>query len=373
MAARPGDRSDLGARAQRPRGLRMEGGCTLARSLEAPPTCGARNSRTAHQNKSRSARPKRRVLPWRPDGRSLVTSIGMRRSAIWIHDASGERAISSEGYGAAPRLSLDGTRVFYLLARDWTLSAAGWTAASSELRSVDLASGKTDTVLPGVSVSDYDVSRDEKEVAFTTREAGGPPQVWLASLDRRTAPRRVAQGGDHVSFGPDGDLLFRSLDETTNLLARIKKDGTSREAVTTTPILDKGTASADGEWVVATLPGSGEGGSRERGVFAIPVRGGVPVRICGDCSSSWSSDGRYFYVAFHGRATATSPGQTLAIPVPVGRSLPDLPASGINLTATGFNVKGTHVDHSPVSGPSPTVYVFTKTDLQRNLFRVPLH
>jgi serine/threonine protein kinase len=27
-----------------------------------------------------------------PDGRSLVTSIGMRRSAVWIHDAAGERA-----------------------------------------------------------------------------------------------------------------------------------------------------------------------------------------------------------------------------------------------------------------------------------------
>ena len=31
-----------------------------------------------------------------PDGRSLITSIGMRQSAVWIHDAQGERAISSE-------------------------------------------------------------------------------------------------------------------------------------------------------------------------------------------------------------------------------------------------------------------------------------
>ena len=161
-----------------------------------------------------------------PDGRSLVTSVGMRRSAIWIHDAAGERAISSEGYGGAPRLSPDGTRVFYLLARDWMLSGVGWTAASSELRSVDLASGKTDSLLPGVSVSDYDVSRDEKEVAFTTTEAGGPSQIWLASLDRRTAPRRIARGGDQVSFGSDGGLIFRSLDETTNQLVRIRRDGT---------------------------------------------------------------------------------------------------------------------------------------------------
>ena len=60
-----------------------------------------------------------------PDGRSLVTSVGTRRSAIWIHDAAGERAIVSEGYAAAPRLSRDGTRVFYLLVRDWWLVGEG--------------------------------------------------------------------------------------------------------------------------------------------------------------------------------------------------------------------------------------------------------
>ncbi len=63
-----------------------------------------------------------------PDGRSLVTSVGTRRSAIWIHDAAGERAISSEGYAVAPRLSRDGTRVFYLFARDLVLSG-GWLGA----------------------------------------------------------------------------------------------------------------------------------------------------------------------------------------------------------------------------------------------------
>src|SRR6185436_13190417 len=112
-----------------------------------------------------------------PDGRSLVTSVGTRRSAIWIHDAVGERAISSEGYAASPRLSRDGTRVFFLLVRDWVLSRFGWMSSSSELRSVDLASGKTDSPLPGVSVTDYDISSDDKEVAFTTTDGSGKPQI----------------------------------------------------------------------------------------------------------------------------------------------------------------------------------------------------
>ena len=33
-----------------------------------------------------------------PDGRSLVTSVGTRRSTIWLHDNTGERPVSSEGY-----------------------------------------------------------------------------------------------------------------------------------------------------------------------------------------------------------------------------------------------------------------------------------
>ena len=128
-----------------------------------------------------------------PDGRSLVTSIGMRRSAVWIHDAAGERAIVSEGYASAPRLSRDGTRVFYLFVRDWWLAARGWLPAAADLRSVDLATGKSDTLLSGQSVTAYAISRDEKEVAFTTTNADGQSQIWLAPLDRRTPPRLIVE------------------------------------------------------------------------------------------------------------------------------------------------------------------------------------
>ncbi len=251
------------------------------------------------------------------DGRSFVTSIGTRRSAIWIHDAAGERAILSEGYALVPRLSRDGTRVFYLLVRDWWLSARGRVAASAELRSLDPKSGKSESVLSGISVSDYEISRDEKEVAFTTTDGNGTSQIWLAALDRRTPPRQIAQGGDRVSFGPEEDLVFRSVADN-NTLIRIKKDGTGRSRVTAATVIDKFGLSPDGKWVIAHLAGGG--------TFAVPVDGGAPTRICARvCPSTWSSDGRWLYV---GAPVAT--GKTYAIPVPSGRSLPDLPAEGID-------------------------------------------
>ena len=42
------------------------------------------------------------------------TSVGITQSAVWIHDAAGDRAISSEGLAYRPHLSRDGARIFYL-------------------------------------------------------------------------------------------------------------------------------------------------------------------------------------------------------------------------------------------------------------------
>ena len=288
-----------------------------------------------------------------------------------MHDAAGERPISSEGYALAPRLSRDGTRVFYLFARDLVAWYAGWLPASAELRSVDLDSGKTDRLLAGMSITDYDVSRDEQEVAFTTAESDGEPQIWLAPLDRRTPPRPIARGGDTVSFAGQ-DLVFRSLEGAKNFLVRIKKDGTERRQMTTTPILDKFGVSPDGQWVSAFAAGADD--DAVYGTIAVPINGGAPRRLCVDCRAVWSADGRFLYLALDRSPSAGSPGRTLVISVPAGKSLPDFPVSGITfVTASGL--PGTRIIENGALSPGsdPSTYVFVKTDIQRNLFRIPLH
>lgn len=311
-----------------------------------------------------------------PDGRSLVTSIGMRRSAVWIHDRAGERAIVSDGYASAPRLSRDGTRVFYLFVRDWWLSGVvGWTTAAADLRSVDLATGKSDTLLSGQSVTAYAISRDEKEVAFTTTNADGQSQIWLAPLDRRTPPRLIVESADQVSFAAPGELIFRSLAEG-NALARIKTDGTGLERIPTGSFLDKGDVSSDGEWVIIHSPATSDHPVLE--TLAVPIRGGVPRTVCrGDadiCTAGWSRDGTFFYV---GRLNA-SPSfarRTFAIPVPAGQALPDFSAGGIADLKRAVALPGVRtIEEGLISpGSDPSTYVFTKADSQRNLFRVPLH
>jgi hypothetical protein len=299
--------------------------------------------------------------------------VGTRRSTIWIHDANGERPVSSEGYALSPQLSRSGTRVFYLEARDLMLTAVGWQPASAELRSVDLRSGKSDIVLPGLAVTDYDISSDEKEVAYTAKDADGESTIWLAALNHDSPPRVIARAGDQVSFGA-GELIFRSLSEN-NVLVRIKKDGTGRERLTSAPVLDKFGVSPDGEWAIVYSPATGD--SALAGTLAVPIHGGAPRKICGigDCRATWSADGHFLFVSNYLRSSRSTFSldevKTLAIPLLQGKPLPDL---------TGFDplrtqLPGSHVlDHEVLSsGPGPTTYVFTKTDLQRNLFRIPLH
>jgi hypothetical protein len=234
---------------------------------------------------------------------------------------------------------------------------------------VDLRSGKTETVLPGVSVSDYDLSRDEKEIVYTTKEGDKDSRISLTSLDRRTPPRQIATAGDQVSFGAEGDIFFRLFEQSTNTLARIKQDGSGWHKVGTVSIVNKYAVSPDGEWVIVHSANANEGAA----TLAVPVDGGPPRRICiQNCPAAWSSDGRFFYVARG--ASATAPARTLALPVPAGKTFPDLPAPGIDLAASHVSVPGAIViDLESVSpGPDPATHVFTKSELVRNLFRIPL-
>lgn len=106
--------------------------------------------------------------------------------------------------------------------------------------------------------------------------------------------------------------------------------------------------------------------------LAIPVRGGAPRRICAfRCPATWSPDGRFFLL---GVGPTGAPDWTVAIPVPPGKSLPDLPASGISTTDDAVKLAGARMIEQGAVAPGPTLstYVFQKVGLRRNLFRIDL-
>ena len=175
-----------------------------------------------------------------PDGKSLIASVGVRQSSVWTHDAEGNHAVSLEGSAESPRLSPDGKRLYYLLRKSSSSDV-------SELWRRDLASGKSDPLLTGQRIVDYDVSRDEARVAFTVL-IGGESQIFLAATDRSSPPRLVVRGGDLVSFGA-GQLFFRQVGGKADYLARVQEDGSGLTRILESEITEIGGVSPDGEWV----------------------------------------------------------------------------------------------------------------------------
>ncbi|HSL20256.1 MAG TPA: protein kinase [Vicinamibacterales bacterium] len=303
-----------------------------------------------------------------PDGRSLITALGIRRSSIWIHDTNGERAVVAEGFATLPRLSRDGTRVYFLL-------RSAPDSSVFELRSLTLAAGTVQTLVPSVSIVDYDISRDEAEVAFTTSDRG-ESQIWIAPLDRRSAPRRIASGADQVSFGVADELIVRSIQASGNRVVRISKDGVRREQIDGPPVHEKGQVSPDGRWVIVYSPGSGA--DEPVATFAVPIGGGAARRVCIPyCDVGWSPDGRHFTVGVNLDLATGAPRRTLVVPLEEASSLPELPDPGVHAifeyAALANRPDVRTLQHGDVSiGSDPATYVFTKADFHTNLFRIAL-
>ena len=295
-----------------------------------------------------------------PDGQSLVTSIGLRQSSLWLHTAGGDRLLSSEGFASSPVFSPDGKRMYYMLRRATTPGVV-------ELRVMDLGTQKSDRVLPDFSVVDYAVSRDEREVAVTTRAGDGSLEIWVAGLDRRTAPRRVVQGGDRVAFAANRDLVFRSIEGQVNYVTRIGIDGQNRVRLSEVSAIDVMGTSPDGRWV--SFGGNFDGDRFE--VMALPVYGGEPRVLCrGGCRPEWSPDGASLYLEIG----IQPPHPIVFVPLRQGQAFPDFPAGKTDALTAWRKLPGARMHDRPPSSPGldESTYIATRTDERRNLFRVPL-
>lgn len=308
-----------------------------------------------------------------PDGRSLVSAIGMNESGIWMHDAHGDHLISSEGYASAPTFSRDGRRVYYLLRRQSP-------GSPEELWAMDFASGRSEPVVSGFSINSYDVSPDGENVVFSATTSAGSSEIWLAPYDHSSGPRRLASSGEHSAmFGPDDDLIFVAAEAGKNYLFRMKRDGSERRKVTDAPILEIRSASPDRRWLVAGAPVNEVPSSAD---MAFPIDGGEPQRICpAVCMSKWSPDGTRFYVTPLVQGGAN--GATLVIPVPKGKSIPDLPANGIRSAQDAAALPGSKLidlslidpglsGYNVAPGMAADTFVYVKTTAHRNLFQIPL-
>jgi Tol biopolymer transport system component len=304
------------------------------------------------------------------DGRSLITSVGITESAIWIHDGSGERTLSSEGEvtGLSRPSFRDGDKTLYYLLRH---PAAG---SNSELWRMTVGSGKSEAVFPGTAMYAYDLSPDGKQVAYASEVRGEPSRLWLAPLDRSSPAKAIGPPGAKAPyFGPAGTILFLQSEGTQNYLERVNQDGSDRARVLPYPIMGIESISPGRKWLVSSI-GEEDGGGVVPEMVAIPLEGGAPRRLCANyCVPVWSPSGRFLYVPVE-PASEKGPGRSLVIPVGPGEALPPLPEGGIGALTDARVVAGAQsIPRAElVPGESPGQFAYVKTTTHRNLYRISL-
>jgi len=303
-----------------------------------------------------------------PDGKSLVTSVGTRQSTIWIHDANGERQVTSEGYGMLPTFSPDGRKLYYLLreggARSY-VSGALWVA--------DLATGERRRLLPGVLVQTYSVSPDGARVVFVSANDSASAPLAVASLDERSTPRRLLPDDvvwHRVLFAANGDIIFARHDTSAASIYRMRGDGSDARAIAPGVLVEG--VSADGRWVAAW-----DLGMVDR-IVVSPVGGGASTVICTECvppsrerfpwspTVTWSPDGRFIYLILFQAS--------YAVPLRPGQTLPPIPAGGLRRDEDIAALPGARriAPQHIFPGPDPSRWAFSKVTIQRNIYRVPL-
>jgi serine/threonine protein kinase len=310
-------------------------------------------------------------IEFAPDGRSFVTSIGVSRSTVWVHDLRGDRQITSEGYGLLPSISPDGKKLYYLL------RAGGQRHfVRGELWVAELESGQRQRLLPDFLMRHYAISADGQRVVFVMADETGRSPVWLAALNGRSSPRQVA-GNDarRAYFSPGGFLAFDAEERGMKFVYRVKEDGTELQKVlrNDSPVSFLA-ASPDGKWLV--IPGVNEemlwpamvhpaGGGPAR-VLCIGCTGGNNVERIGPPAVSWSPDGKFLYLNFSE--------SVFAIALPPGQMLPPLPAAGFRSREEVARLPGARLipEKGAFPGPNPSIYAFTKVATHRNIYRVPV-
>ena len=302
-----------------------------------------------------------------PDGRSFVTSIGNRQSTVWIHDARGDRQISSEGFAFFPTVSPDGQNLYYLAKDGGTRNF--W---SGGLWVADLKSGQRRRLLPDFQIRHYTISADGQRVVFVAVDEAGRSPVWLAPIDGRSAPRQLTTiDGFAAYFGAPGEVVFDAQENGATFVHRIKDDGSELQKLLPTPNLAVFAVSPDGRWVSAETP------TQFGATMAYPLGGDQATLICEGCNPpqgtdvvparlSWTPDGRFLYLILAG--------STFAIPLKPGQMLPPIPAGGFQSKEAVAALPGAQLisQESVFPGPNPSIYSFMKVSTHRNIYRVPV-
>ncbi|HLJ15010.1 MAG TPA: hypothetical protein VKV15_10975 [Bryobacteraceae bacterium] len=309
-----------------------------------------------------------------PDGRSFVTAVSMQGASLWLHDATGDRQISLEGNAATPVFTPDGSNLLYRVVKEQPNQFAYYRDLG-EIMVADLRSGRSEPLVRGFRVLNYDVSPDGRQIVMEAPDSAGRARLWLAPLDRSAPLRQVPNvEGGQPHFLPNGEILFRhnegtsTVDGSLGFIYAVLPDGTGLQKAIQQPVNQfnyPSPISPDGRWVYAWGPLPGDGPAAGQ-VYSRngkpPISLGSPVQV------AWVPGGALL------TDVASATPEAFFVPLAPGQILPHIPAGGFR--------SGEEIAHLPgvrriegrliTLGPTPDIYAFYRGSTQRNLYRIPI-
>ena len=311
-----------------------------------------------------------------PDGKYLITSMGLQQASIWLQEQTSVRQLTSEGFAASPTMLPSGDRMFYLI----RTGSHGY--ASGELWSLNLKTAEKERVLPGRVMTNYSVSADGKRVVFISAGSETGDGVWIADLDRRSSPRQLTHEGElRAHFGAPGEIVYLKRLNETRRLYRMKEDGSGSEEIATEPIVHLITVSPDGRFAAVIVPPRG-------GEFTsklISLRGEESMAVCvGNCLAlfgpnrilappiGWSQDGKSVFVGLQHFGLGTA--KTVVLPYRSGVALKTLWPKGLDTEDNVAANPGARViaEANVFPASSASSYLSWRRGTQSNLYRIRL-
>jgi serine/threonine protein kinase/Tol biopolymer transport system component len=317
-----------------------------------------------------------------PDGKYLITSMGLQQASISLKDARGDRPLTSEGFAMLPTMLPSGGRMFYLM----RTGSRGY--ASGELWSLNLGTGEKERALPGRVMAAYSISADGRRIVFTSAGTASDDGIWVADLDRRTPPRQLIRqttpGGESLAlFGAPGEIVYVSPQAGVQHLYRMREDGSGVEQIRPDPVNNLMSISPDGQWAVVVLPEITAGGGLRLQLMSL--HGGAPMTACESCVNlglgplrmqgspiTWSLDGKSVFVRlqYFGLGTA----KTVVLPYRSGVPLANLWPKGLRSEQdVAANPGAIVIDEANIFPASSTsAHLSWRRTTQSNLYRVRL-
>lgn len=256
----------------------------------------------------------------------------------------------------------DGRKLIYKIA-----GSLGDYPLAGELRVVDVEAGRSEVLLPGVKVLDYDVSADGRHIVLEAADRDGTSRLWLASTDGRSPQRQIPNvQGRQPRFGRDGEIFFRRSEGDATFVYRVREDGTGLRKAIAQPIPILGAMSRDGRWLIGWTSRPGNGGLAWQ---AFPLDGGPPVLLGPSIQWDWSPSGDSVSVS----GSPIADGRTYIVPLAEGETMPQALMQGEWTERDIAGLPGSRrIDAPAVPGVSADVYAFYRKTTQRNLYRIPI-